>query len=181
MAIVLTYGNVPPARGRIQLGEQIRNDDMSALIACLHEQWAASGEQFGGLLFDRASWETTLTSYNYGTTWPLDRWQPLCELAFRHNTATQAVIAWHAYVRNLDIQVEILNAAWVVQGTTSQTCTSNTPRWISQLAIAGSLNVSEARILRISARRSTFAADGELLHFGARSRPNAASQIPLGP
>lgn len=181
MAILLTYGNAPPARGRIQLGEQIRNDDMSALIACLHEQWAASGESFGGLLFDRAQWVTTLTSYNYGGPWSLDRWQPLCELAFRHNTDTQAVLSWHAYVRNLDVQLEILNAGWVVQSTTTQSCTNNTPQWLGQLAVAGSLNVSEARVLRISARRSTFAADGALYHFGTKSRPNAASQIPLGP
>lgn len=181
MAILLTYGNAPPARGRVQLGEQIRNDDQSAILACVHEQWAASGESFGGLLYDRATWATTLTSYNYGTSWSLDRWQPLCELAFRHNTATQAVLAWKAYVRNLDLQLEILNAGWVVQGTTTQACTSNTPQWLSQLAVAGSLNVSEARVLRISARRGTFAADGELYHFGAKSRPNAASQIPRGP
>lgn len=185
MAIVLSYGNTPPSFGSVQLGEKVSSAEHSKLISCGHEQWAAAGECFGGLVYDRGPWVTTSTLYTpsgigAGGGWSLDRWQPLCELGVRHNGGTQAVIAWKGYVRNIDLRVDVLNAAYTILGSTTQVCTSNTPQWLSQLAIASSLDISDIRILRVLAKRNTYSADGALYHFAARSRPNSAIQIPVG-
>lgn len=181
MAIVLNYGNIPIKRGRVQLGEQVRTSDVSNLIQTAHERWACSGESAGGIVYDRAAWTTTLTSYNVGSNWTLDRYQPMIEIKVRHNGGVQAVIAWRAFVANCDVQVQLLNSAFVVQSTTSQVCTSAAPQWIGQLIIASSLNVTDVRHLLVTARRASFDTVGSLYHFGAINRPNSAIQIPGQP
>lgn len=174
MSRSLSYGNAPPGRGRVQLGEQVRSAGQTALVACLHEQWAASGEQLGGQLYDRDPWSTTATSYNYGLGWALSRWQPLLHVRVEH-VAGGTLLHWQAFVANADVQVELLQTDLTLVTTSSATCTSAAAQWIGGVI---TIPAASIRVLRLSARRSTYAASGEVYHFGAICRPSAAAQIP---
>lgn len=174
MSRSLSYGNTPPARGRVQLGEQVRTSDQAALVACLHEQWAASGEQLGGLLYDRNPWSTTNTSYEYGTGWALSRWQPLLHVRVEH-AAGGTLLHWRAYVVNADVQVELLQTDLTLVTTSSASCTSGAAQWIGGVITLASAAI---RVLRISGRRSSYDTSGQIYHLGAICRPSAGTQIP---
>lgn len=181
MAITLTYGNRPPARGRIALGEQVRDDDQATLVALNHELWAGSGEALGGLIYDRATWTTSSTSFGAGGGWALDQWQPVVNLEWRLTslTGTSTSLRVCAYVRNLDVRVLVLNPNYTVASTLGVlSATSNTPQWVAGIQGISGLSGSGQRILQVQARRAAFAADGALYHFGARALPSSASQIP---
>ena len=88
MAILLTYGNTPPARGRVQLGEQVRTAEQAQMIALAHERWARSGERAGGLIYKAIRWSTTSASYVQigagNSAWPLSRWCPAVRFTVEH-------------------------------------------------------------------------------------------------
>lgn len=176
MSLSLTYGNIPIRRGRVQLGQQIRTADHATLVACAHEQWAASGEQLGGLLYDRATWTTTLTSLGYGTGWALSRWQPLLHVRV-DDASGEAHLYVAAFVVNADVQIEVLTPGYGAVDSAVVSCTSGAAQWLSYIFV---LDVARTPvvILRVSARRSSYAASGQIYHLGAVCRPDAASQIP---
>lgn len=176
MSKSLTYGNIPIRRGRVQLGQQLRTADHANLVACAHEQWAASGEQVGGLLYDRAPWTTTLTSLGYGTGWALSRWQPLIHLRFE-DTSGEAHLCFSAFVVNADVQVEVLTPAFGAVDSATILCTSGAAQWLEHIFVLD-IATTPVVILRVSARRSTFAASGQIYHLGAIVRPDDASQLP---
>lgn len=179
MAVTLFYGKKPPARGRILLGEQMRDDDWRAIAQLNTELWAQAGENLGGLIYDRTPWQTSLTSFNIGSGWSLDRWQPIANMKFRHVTTDQTTLFYNAYVRNADIQIQVFNGSWTLLSTTSVNCTSNTPQWLQNRVVLTGLNTSEVRIFQLQARRNSFAADATVYHFGAKAGATAAAQVPV--
>ena len=181
MAVTLTYGNKPPLRSRIVLGEQVRNDDQLALIRLNNEFWATAGESLGGLIYDRIAWSTTLTSFGAGLNWALDQWQPVVNFEWRLTTLTGSTSSLRsaAYVRNCDIRILLYSTTYTLLATLPVLlCTNNTPQWIAGTQGFGSLTGSGTRIVVVQARRSTFAADGVIYHFGAKASPTIAGQIP---
>jgi len=181
MSITLTYGNKPPSRARIVLGEQVRNDDQLTLIRLNHEFWANAGESLGGLIYDRAPWTTTSTTFAAGLGWALDQWQPIVNFEWRLTTLTGSTSSLRlgAWVRNCDIRVLFYDTNYSLLATgTSFLCTNNTPQWVTGDQSMTGLTGTGTRICVLQARRSTFAADGALYHFGARAAPTSATQIP---
>lgn len=176
MAKILTYGNTPPTRGRVQIGERVRTDTQALLVACLHEQWAASGEQLGGLLYDRAAWSTPSTGYNYGSGWALSRWQPLVHVRVVHAAGT-SLLHWRAFVTNLDVRLELLSTSLAAITTQVAVCASGSPQWLGGV-ITVALGSSPLKVLRVSARRNGFDTTGRLHHLGAICRPSDSTQIP---
>lgn len=178
MAVVLSYGNVPPARGRILLGEQVRDSDWRQIARLNTELWAQAGESLGGLIYDRAALTTTNTTYNIGSRWTLDRWQPVARLTWRHETVDQSKLFIDAYVRNIDIKVYTYNGAWTLLATASAACTNNTPQWISLRQLLTGLVSSDTRIFQVLFRRAAFAADGALYHLGGKMGATLAAEVP---
>lgn len=181
MAITLTYGNQPPSPSRIVLGEQVRNDDQATLVQLNHELWACAGESLGGLIYDRAAWTTSSTSFGAGGGWALDQWQPVVNLEWRLTslTGTSTSLRVAAYARNLDLRVLVLNPNYTVASTLGVlAATSNTPGWLGAIQGISGLSGTGQRVLQVQARRAAFAADGALYHFGCRAMPSSAAQIP---
>ena len=181
MAITLSYGNQPPGAGRVVLGEQVRNDDQATLVQLNHELWACAGESLGGLLYDRAAWTTSSTTFGVGGGWALSQWQPVVNFTWRLTTLTggSSALRSAAWVRNCDIRVLIYSQTYTLLATLPViSCTSNTPQWISATQGFSGLSGAGTRICAVQARRAGFAADGALYHFGAKAAPATASQIP---
>lgn len=183
MAIELIQGNTPPARGRVQLGEQVRAAEQLQMIRLAHEQWAKSGEDAGALLYESLEWSTTSTSYGYagagGSDWDLSRWLPLVDLEIA-NDAGNSVIWVRGFVRNLDLRVEVLDPAdYTILSSGVASAGSGAWAWVSQSLVLGT--IPGAYVLRLAARRASFDTNGALRHFAAVARPTAASQIPGQP
>lgn len=179
MAVVLTFDNKPPLRSRILLGEQVRDVDWRAIARLNTELWANSGENLSGSVYDRTVWTTASTSFGIGSGWTLDRWQPLLISNFRHANTDQATLFCDAWVRNLDIQVQVLNTAYTVLVTITSLCTSNTPQWLSIRQLLTGLNATPNRILQVQARRSTFDVNGAFYHIGAKMGATLVAQVPI--
>jgi hypothetical protein len=183
MAIILSYGNVPPSRGRVQLGEQVRAAEQLQMILDAHERWAASGELCNGLLYTGPAWTTTSTSYvaigTGGSEWDLSRWCPLVRFDVPREGGS-ARVEWRAYVRNLRVLVTALADDYSTITTNNASATDNTPQWIGG-ALVPTSSAGDVAILKVTAQRLTHDSTGTLYHFGARSRPSAASQIPGQP
>lgn len=178
MALNLSYGNVPPARGRILLGEQIRNDDWRTLCRLNHELWSVAGENLDGLVFDRETLGTTLTSFNIGVGWTSDLWQPVARLPWRTSNADRSVLWTAGYVRNLDLQIQVFDGAWSLLNTVVLSCVSNTPQWVAARTTLTGLSTNDTRIFQLQLRRGAYAADGEMFHFGAKLGATLVSHIP---
>ena len=180
MSVTLTRGNAPPSRGSILLGERVDNNDWRAIARLNNELFACAGEALGGLVYDRAAWGTASTSFNFGLNWSLDRWQPIANLTWRIANTDRSYIWYDAYVRNLDIQVQVLNSSYSVLATLPLVlCTDNTPQWLAGRSEITGLNSVSTRIFQLQARRSTFAADGALYHFGGKAGASLAAQLPV--
>lgn len=183
MAIILTRGAALPSRGRVQLGEQVRATEQGQMILAAHDRWASSGELCGDLLYTGPAWATSSTSYvavgSGGSAWPLSRWCPLVRFEVMREGGS-ARVAWRAYVRNLRLIVSVYYPDYSILTTSSASATDNTPQWIGGGVVAA-FSAGDAAIITVEAYRLSYATNGQLYHFGARSRPSAASQIPGQP
>ena len=135
MAVILSYGNKPPSRSDVQLGRQVRTSTLSEITALQHELWAASGELCFELIYDGTStWKTDLTTYvqggiGSGSDYPLQRCSPLLDLRVSNNTGGH-ILLWRAFVRNLQIQVSILDTSHILVAASNASATNNTPQWL---------------------------------------------------
>jgi hypothetical protein len=183
MTIILSYGNVPPRRGRVQLGERVRTTEQLQMILDGHERWAASGELGNGLVYTGPAWTTTSTSYVAigagGSGWALSRWCPLVRFEVMRESGS-ARVEWRAFVRNLRVLVTAMYDDYSTITSSNALATDNTPQWIGG-AMVPAFSAGDVAILKVEAQRLTYDSTGTLYHFGARSRPSLASQIPGQP
>lgn len=181
MAVILSYGNKPPSRSDVQLGRQVKTSTLAEITALQHELWATSGELCFELIYDGTStWKTDLTTYvqqgiGSGSQYHLQRCSPLLDLRVANNTGGH-LLTWRAFVRNLQIQVSILDTSHVLVAASNASATNNDPQWIGSALSISSVPVQ--RIVKIEARRLAFDTSGELAQIAGRIAPSGAAQIP---
>lgn len=183
MSVVLTYGNKPPSRADVQIGNQVKTSTLALITSLEHELWANAGELCGELIYDGSigTWKTTSTSYVQagaatGSQYDLQRCSPLVDL-FISQQGGSSIIIWRAFVRNLQVQVSILNpVGYATVIATNASATNNTPQWIGTTISVSSVPIQ--RVVRIEARRLAFDTSGELSQIALHAAPASALQIP---